>query len=106
MLPGIVTQRRDVGLSARLSGGPGDWRLVLSCRRAAYYVTIGGRTHRPGETHFHLVPGHEKSVRLFGPAEGPAPSGTVAALNAERSVDYAAAARDAAAARATTGGRP
>ena len=105
LLPGVSVLRRDVGFEARVEGGPGDWRLVLSCRRAAYHVDVGCATHRAGDNHFHLLPGREKSIGLAGPPEGPAPSGTVTALNAERPVEFSAEAA-AAAGATSSGGRP
>lgn len=101
--PAVAVVRRNVGLSAQLEGEAGAWRLVLSCRRAAYYVRICDRTHRAEESYFHLVPGRQKTIRLFGPADGPVPSGTVAALNAEEAVEYEAGVI-AAAARGTSAG--
>ncbi|PSJ60277.1 glycosyl hydrolase 2 galactose-binding domain-containing protein [Pseudaminobacter soli (ex Li et al. 2025)] len=89
--PGAMTMRRDVGLRARTEAADHGWLLHLSCARAAYYVRIGtGPDYRAEEDYFHLIPGREKTVRLIGPVDSPAPMGIVSALNAERTVAYEA----------------
>ncbi len=88
ILPGAHAARRDVGLSARVEGEPGGWRLTLACTRAAYHVTIATATHRAEENGFHLVPGREKTVHLAGPPDAPAPTGTVTALNGSTACDF------------------
>ncbi|MHA6641607.1 glycoside hydrolase family 2 protein [Mesorhizobium sp. A623] len=86
-LPGTMTGRRDVGLSARVERTPAGWQMALDCRRAAYHVDIRDEMFRAEENGFHLVPGSEKIVRLIGPMAG-SPSGTVSAINADRDIAY------------------
>lgn len=87
VLPGAMTARRDVGLTARLDRTRQGWQLALGCRRAAYHVDISDGLFRPQDNGFHLVPGSERVVRLLGPANGE-PAGLVTALNAESGVAY------------------
>jgi beta-mannosidase len=89
VLPGAMTARREVGLSARVERIGAGWQLVLSCRRAAYHIDISDEALRPGENGFHLMPGRERIVRLFGPAEA-IPAGKVTALNVDRETAYRA----------------
>jgi len=89
VLPGAMTARREVGLSARVERIGVGWQLVLSCRRAAYHIDISDEAFRPGENGFHLVPGRERIVRLFGPAEA-VPAGKVTSLNVDRETAYRA----------------
>ncbi len=89
VLPGAMTTPRDVGLTARLVRGDDGWRLQLSCRRAAYHVSIRDDLFVPWENNFHLMPGMDKEIRLDGPATA-MPAGTVTALNAERDAAYEA----------------
>jgi beta-mannosidase len=89
VLPGAMTARCEVGLSARVERTEAGWQLVLNCRRAAYHVDIRDEVYRPEENGFHLMPGSEKIVRLNGPVTG-APSGTVSAVNADREIAYQA----------------
>jgi beta-mannosidase len=88
VLPGAMTARRDVGLTARLDRSEEGWQLVLACRRAAYHVDIAGdAAFRPQDNGFHLLPGRERTVRLFGPADAD-PAGMVTALNADKGAAY------------------
>jgi beta-mannosidase len=87
VLPGAMTARRDVGLSARLARETDGWRLRLACRRAAYHVVIRDELFLPRENGFHLMPGAEKEICLDGPAWA-TPAGVVAALNGDRAAAY------------------
>jgi beta-mannosidase len=89
VLPGAMTARRDVGLSARLAHREDGWRLRLACRRAAYHVAIRDELFLPRENGFHLMPGAEKEICLDGPAWA-TPAGVVAALNGDRETAYEA----------------
>ncbi|TIR97224.1 MAG: glycoside hydrolase family 2 protein, partial [Mesorhizobium sp.] len=68
VLPGVMTARRDVGLSAGLMRGRDGWRLRLACKRAAYHVAIKDGLFFPRENGFHLMPGAVKEIGLDGPA--------------------------------------
>ncbi|TJV06265.1 MAG: hypothetical protein E5Y35_23435 [Mesorhizobium sp.] len=87
VLPGVMTARRDVGLSAGLMRGRDGWRLRLACKRAAYHVAIKDGLFFPRENGFHLMPGAVKEIGLDGPASA-TPAGVVTALNGDREVAY------------------
>jgi beta-mannosidase len=87
VLPGAMTARRDVGLRSSIEEGSEGWCLHLSCLKAAYYVQIAAPGYRADDNYFHLVPGHEKEVRLLGPADAP-PAGNVTALNATSAMAF------------------
>ncbi len=91
-LPGGLVRARaeDVGLSAELhkadllgEEGP-SWRLTVSARAFAQFVSIDVPGFVPGDSWFHLAPGEARTVTLT-PEPGPevtAPTGHVRALNA------------------------
>jgi beta-mannosidase len=89
VLPGAMTARRDVGLSARPIRRNDEWRLLLSCSRAAYHVSIRDDVFVPEDNGFHLMPGDEKEIVLQGLSSA-IPAGVVSALNADRGVEYSA----------------
>jgi beta-mannosidase len=89
VLPGVMTARRDVGLTANLIRRGNDWGLRLACKRAAYHVSIQDDLFAPKDNNFHLMPGAERVVGLDGPLSAK-PAGTVTALNADRDVPYQA----------------
>jgi beta-mannosidase len=89
VLPGAMTARCDVGLTAQPVQRKDGWRLRLASRRAAYHVSIRDDLFVSHENNFHLMPGAEKEIRLDGPPSA-LPAGVVTALNAERSAAYEA----------------
>lgn len=94
VLPGAMTARCDVGLTARsVQGADGGWSLLLACKRAAYHVSIRDELFVPRDNNFHLMPGGEKEIRLDGPLSA-APAGVVTALNGDRGIAYEATPAD------------
>ena len=76
-----------LGLNATLSEGPGGWALRVSTERPALSVAIDIEGEgRPGDNHFHLVPGFVRDIPLGG-TQG-RPGGTVAALNGDAPVRF------------------
>ncbi|TBW33879.1 glycoside hydrolase family 2 protein [Siculibacillus lacustris] len=87
---GRSLERHDLGLTARLDGGPGAWELVIGCTRAALSVAIDDPAFEPADSGFHLAPG-ERRVRLARrPTTAPeaTPQGRVRALNGRDGAGY------------------
>jgi len=89
VLPGEITARRDIGLTAEPVRRWDGWHLRLSCKRAAYHVSVRDDAFIPAENNFHLMPGVEKEIRLSGPLSA-RPAGVVTALNGDRDAVYEA----------------
>ena len=87
---GLNNEQHHLGLRAHPRQDPeGQWWLDLQCDTLARFVHIQDATHRPSDNHFHLLPGHTRSVELHA-REGAStfPEGTVSALNAIAPVPY------------------
>lgn len=91
----------DLGLEAALQrDAAGRWRVEVSARRLAQWVTIRAEGYIPADSWFHLPPGGRREVELWpdpafrrGPtwsvgSEDGAPRGTVQALNATGCVPF------------------
>ncbi len=72
--------RDDVGLGAVAVATGDGWRLDVSTRDLAQWVSVDLDAHEPVDSWFHLAPGTSRSVPLRGD-RGAAPTGVVRALN-------------------------
>lgn len=90
-LAGRRSERRPLGLSAKLGRDETGWFLTLATDRMAAHVAIHDDRYRAEASGFDLAPGSERSVRLvpFAAGESEAPEGEVRAINAADTCRYA-----------------
>lgn len=72
--------RDDVGLDAVAVATDDGWRIDVSTRELAQWVSVDLHAHEPVDSWFHLAPGTSRSLRLRGDRAA-APTGVVRALN-------------------------